>query len=255
MATKKLKLRREDLRTLVKGLGGCIASDAITVDGEPVRYMVRDEPRNAHDSGWSFFAGTESQAYMDDPANFAVYDVNTIANYDPDIVPLLGAKPGSRFERKKNEGPLVPCKGTKAPPPSKAGGLHPDFPHVEGDYALTKRWQLTLPVPFARRVEDGALVLWRPGITFWLNAWNNDRGEPRAKRLAHFKKAMSPDARDVREADRDGLTRFAYRLTEDAETITAFVFADDGHLQLSAYFDHEGDAAIAWDVVESVTAR
>jgi len=33
------------------------------------------------------------------PANIGVYDVNTIANYDRDIIPLLDAPPGSAFER------------------------------------------------------------------------------------------------------------------------------------------------------------
>ncbi len=35
----------------------------------------------------------------DDPKNFEVYDVNTIANYDREIIPLLHAVAGSRFER------------------------------------------------------------------------------------------------------------------------------------------------------------
>ena len=44
-------------------------------------------------------AGDESQEYMDDPANLELYDVNTIANYDPDITPLLDEPIGQAFER------------------------------------------------------------------------------------------------------------------------------------------------------------
>lgn len=61
--------------------------------------MYRDYPDNEIDSGWRFMSGTESQKYMDDPSNLEIYDVNTIANYDPAIVPYLAAPVGSAFER------------------------------------------------------------------------------------------------------------------------------------------------------------
>lgn len=61
--------------------------------------MYRDEPDHNNDSGWRFMAGDESQKYMDDPGNLAFYDVNTIANYDPDIIPFLEAPFGSAFAR------------------------------------------------------------------------------------------------------------------------------------------------------------
>jgi hypothetical protein len=86
--------------------GGCIASDRITVDGEPVGFMYRDQPANELDSGWRMMAGDESEDYMDEPSNHEVYDLNTIANYDPDIVPLLDAPIGAEFERSE-EGRFV----------------------------------------------------------------------------------------------------------------------------------------------------
>lgn len=254
---KKFKIDGKDIKTIVKGQGGCIASDKITVGGEPVRYMVRSKPTRREDSGWMFMAGTESQAYMDDAANFEVYDVNTIANYDREIVPLLNAPPGSSFERRNNVGPLVPCEGSEVPDAKATGAWPPPgFPLVEGPHALTKSWSLVLPAPYARRIEDGALVLWRPGITLWINAWNNDKGESQAARLAHFKAVASADARDLAEEQRGGCTRLSYRLTEDGvETITALVFSDAGHLQMSVYFDHEGDAPTAAQIVRSVASR
>ena len=59
------------------------------------------------DSGWRFFAGSESQDYADTPENFAFYDLNTIANYDPDIVPLLSTPAPVAFERSSESGPFV----------------------------------------------------------------------------------------------------------------------------------------------------
>ena len=51
------------------------------------------------DSGRRFFSGEETQEYADDPANFSLYDVNTMANYDPQIVAHLDAPAFSAFER------------------------------------------------------------------------------------------------------------------------------------------------------------
>ena len=80
-------------------MGGCIATDKITVEGELVDYMVREEPNNDIDSGWQFFSGTEDQEYIDNPENSAIYAVNTIANYDPAIIPYLHLPIGTKLER------------------------------------------------------------------------------------------------------------------------------------------------------------
>lgn len=101
---KRLGLKADEIKSLVPGRGACIASDRITVDRMPVGFMYREAPRNEHDSGWHFFAGDESDEYCENPANFELYDVNTIANYDQDIIPLLDAPPGSAFERDPGSG-------------------------------------------------------------------------------------------------------------------------------------------------------
>ncbi|HEX8666911.1 MAG TPA: DUF2185 domain-containing protein [Allosphingosinicella sp.] len=97
--TKDFRLSADQSRPLATGRGGAIASDRITVDGQPVGYMYRTAPHNQLDSGWAFLAGDETDAYMSDASNHAVYDVNTIANYDPEIIPLLDAPIGSAFIR------------------------------------------------------------------------------------------------------------------------------------------------------------
>ena len=65
--------------------------------------MYREQPENSHDSGWRFFSGKEDQAYADNPNNFSFYSLNTIANYDPLIIPYLGAAAGTAFERNAND--------------------------------------------------------------------------------------------------------------------------------------------------------
>ena len=113
MQQKNFCLQASEIKELAPGHGGCMASDMITVHGKCVGYMYRvmPDPRSDFskvDSGWVFLSGTESQDYLDDPRNIAIYDVNTIANYDPDIIPLLDAPFGSAFARDPSQGQFVP---------------------------------------------------------------------------------------------------------------------------------------------------
>lgn len=87
------------IKDIVSGIGACIASNRITVDGQPVGFMYRERPEFEGDSGWRFVAGDEDDAYMDNHLNSKVYDVNTIANYDEAIVPYLKLKFGIELER------------------------------------------------------------------------------------------------------------------------------------------------------------
>ena len=106
MIAKRFKLGAEQIRPLAEGYGACFATDMITVDGRRVAFMYREAPDNDVDSGWRFMSGYESDAYMNDSKNHGLYDVNTIANYDPDIIPFLNAPEGSAFERRNGSGPF-----------------------------------------------------------------------------------------------------------------------------------------------------
>jgi hypothetical protein len=97
MSEKQFAIPGEQMQRLVSPMGWCFASDSITVEGRAVGYMYREIPDNEGDSGWRFFAGDEPQEYADDPDNFAMYDVNTVANYDPDIIPYLDVPPPCAF--------------------------------------------------------------------------------------------------------------------------------------------------------------
>jgi hypothetical protein len=140
--------------------------------------------------------------------------------------------------------------GKKWPPPG--------IPLVEGEYPLTASWSIRLPGQFARRIEEGALVLWRPGLTIWLTAWNNDHGEFQADRVARIKKSASPERFAEQEAVAGGVTRFSYRLRDDSddgpvESVYGFVIGDDGHLQLAIYFDDPLDELVARELVLRVS--
>lgn len=101
---KRFAIPREELKQLYEGDGpqGCIATDRIVVDGAPVGYCYRGEPDpgdEAWDSGWRFTAGDEERGYLDNPEKSGVYALNTICNYDPEVIPLLDSEPGTAWSR------------------------------------------------------------------------------------------------------------------------------------------------------------
>ena len=87
---KPFRLRAGQIRSIATGFGACIATDMITCGGRKVGFMYREAAEHNQDSGWRFMSGYESDEYMNDADNHAVYDVNTIANYDAEIIPFLG---------------------------------------------------------------------------------------------------------------------------------------------------------------------
>jgi len=105
---KQFKLPKEQIKPLAHGYGACFASDMITVEGHKVGYMYREDADFKEDGGWRFLSGYEDDAYMENPDNLGVYDVNTIANYDPDIIPFLDRPVGTRIARETPDSPLIP---------------------------------------------------------------------------------------------------------------------------------------------------
>ena len=83
---------------------GCLASDRITKGGFKVGYMYREEPSEGNpDSGWRFLAGDEDDEYANNPNNLHVFAINTICNYDKDIIPYLKSPIGSAYIRVSND--------------------------------------------------------------------------------------------------------------------------------------------------------
>ncbi len=87
-----------ELRRMTQDERLCYASAAIVLEGRLVGYMVREAPGFSADSGWRFFAGGETAGQLHGPGS-DFYPLNTLCNYDPDILPLLGAPVGAAFVR------------------------------------------------------------------------------------------------------------------------------------------------------------
>ena len=108
---KNFKLSADQIINLITGFGAGLATDKITIGGELVGYMYREEPSFEADSGWRFFSGSEDQEYVDNADNSSIYDVNTIANYDKAIIPYLDLPIGTELERIKDteQFQFIPC--------------------------------------------------------------------------------------------------------------------------------------------------
>ena len=104
----KLRLIIGKIHYLCKMKQFFLAADKIKRLIEPMGYMYREEGDEPADSGWRFFEGSENQEYADEPSHFGLYDVNTIANYDREIIPLLDSPVGSAFERTSTGFQAVP---------------------------------------------------------------------------------------------------------------------------------------------------
>jgi hypothetical protein len=138
--------------------------------------------------------------------------------------------------------------------------LNPDFPVVDGRHRLTDAWTLQLPAPCNRRVDDGDLVLWRPGLTAWIAVWHNDNGTSIDERVGWVREDQSPGAYDAADHSHDGIRFYSYRLDEaDADAdgaptpaLYGYAYVDSGHVQMAIYFDDEADAVVAQAMFSSL---
>jgi hypothetical protein len=99
LSQKKFAISKEKIRELVPPMGGGFASDRIMVEGKKIGYMYREVTDRPDDSGWRFFAGDEDQVYTGDQSHTGIYAVNTVANYDPDIIPYLNTPAPCAFKK------------------------------------------------------------------------------------------------------------------------------------------------------------
>jgi hypothetical protein len=137
--------------------------------------------------------------------------------------------------------------------------LHPAFPIVEGNYRLTREWTIDLPGKFNRRIEDDDLVIWRPGLTFWIAIWGLAAGKTPEETLAWVLEDASPHRTDEKIC-RDELLRLTYRLREqdperDPSCFTAiygYVFSTSSHVQIAGYCDSTEAEVTAEEIIRSL---
>jgi hypothetical protein len=87
----------ERQRLMRRVLTQALVSKLVADGTEPARFMYREPPDNAHDSGWRIVSGVEPEGYNDDPKNIAVVRLADLR--DPKVDALLDEPVGSVFER------------------------------------------------------------------------------------------------------------------------------------------------------------
>ncbi len=134
-----------------------------------------------------------------------------------------------------------------------------DFPLISGNYQMTKTWAIDLgEQQFRRRFEEGALVIWRPGITMWINAYGYPAGESAevfAKRTRD-RSDLPPGAQVITKPTANKFAYF-FKETEKDETrfsLQTFTFGQEGHLMMAIYFDREKDLDLAKKLLNGVTS-
>lgn len=136
--------------------------------------------------------------------------------------------------------------------------LHPKFPIIEGTYQMTDNWAVTLDQKYNRRIEDGSLVIWRPGFTIWTKVWNLKADETPEIRLQALKEDISEDAQNIVEISEEVPLLLSYQLKEDSDddrqpAFYGFAVSASGHVQIAIYFDHPGDLKTAQKIFASLT--
>jgi hypothetical protein len=246
---KKNYVFASDVERLVPSLGGCIVADSISVDARPIGLMERGDPVDDVDSGWMFAAGDEAEEYFADPNNATVFDVNTIANYDPAIVEFLTYPAGTRIERRN--GHLTVVEG-----PSERPDVRFLPPARPGPVRLSDSLQVNVPRHMLRREEKGQTVLWRPGLTLFVSVSQLPEGSTAGEKIAAIRAEASKERFEERLDERDGVTRFSYRLDEarpggskQPSLYTSAISASQW-LLLAFHFDDaaaEADARAIWN--------
>lgn len=139
-----------------------------------------------------------------------------------------------------------------------------DFPLVSGIYKMTKGWEIDLGnQEFRRRVEDGSLVIWRPGITMWIGVWEYPKEESRSSFIERKRSRSGlPSGSEIIEIPANGNTSyFGYFFSETEQgserwSLQTFTFGPSDHVLMAIYFDDKRDVETAkklWKGVRTVT--
>jgi hypothetical protein len=206
---KNYKISSSTIERLVPDIGYALVTDMITVDGKSVDYMIRNEPEREDDSGWIFYGGGETQEYIDNPNNTSLMSVNTIANYDLEIINFLTYPVGTEIERNENGKLQVITPEVREPdvlflPPVEKGNIN-----------ITNEWSFDVSTRMVKRIDKGSLVVWRPGFTLWIDAYKPEDKDINA-RERKLLDIISPERINFESIRQDQLQKIRYELTEES---------------------------------------
>ena len=233
MPAKTLAIDPDTAPPMCPPLGLGVATDSVMVDGWAVQTMVRAAPAHEEDSGWSFTSGLETPEELADPDRSGAYDLDLVANVDPDVLPYLTWPVGTVVERATPSSPLVVVEGPEEPPTVRL------LPPVDaGLVRVADAWQLVAPTRLLRWVDGSDLVFWRPGLTARLAVYQGP-ADP-AARILELRAGISAEATHIEQDPHGAVARLTYRLAEEgAAGLYGFLRTPDEELHLVLHFEDE----------------
>ncbi len=88
-----------------------IVSARVASDGMPVRFLYRQSPDHANDSGWRIFAGDETDDYASQPDNSKILPLREVMERDAALKQVLRTAAPCAFERETAEAPFGIAEG------------------------------------------------------------------------------------------------------------------------------------------------
>jgi len=93
-------IKKNDPRWIDCSEKNALVSAKCLENGGVVRFLYREEPDRAEDSGWRVFSGQESDEYSNDPRNIQLVSVGYLVDLDPTLHEVFkSGKSGDAFER------------------------------------------------------------------------------------------------------------------------------------------------------------
>lgn len=78
--------------------GGCIVTQSVLQGKTPLKWLFREEPVNEIDNGWRAMGRDDTQEYIDQSANHAICDINTLINIEPAVLNVYEMPVGTDLE-------------------------------------------------------------------------------------------------------------------------------------------------------------
>jgi hypothetical protein len=114
----------------IPGAGACLATTNVLSRRGRVRWMVREESKNAADNGWRIMSHIDTSEYLSDPANWKVADFNAVCALEPALIGIWDFKVGSDLQLVDDElgirivdtptGRQIPEENLYVPPANRA---------------------------------------------------------------------------------------------------------------------------------------
>ncbi len=158
-------------------------------------------------------------------------------------------EPANGFAAKRAAQP-----GTEGTPDVRSAPLPPGVAVAQGRVLLSEDWHLDLPSAFWRRREQGSLVLWRPGLTLWVDVADHD-AESASAYVAQRLSGVPSRASELGWSTSERTSQLSFRLRAASAACPALQLLKAGpqsYVHAHAYFDREEEQAHARAILDTL---